>query len=194
MTFIAAPETSPRIQALYDEDLADYGYVMNLNRAWAHQPDAHDAALRADRGGRPSRRTCRCASAASSSPPARRRWATPTARSPGAGKLSGEADPALAAARAGRDRRRAHRRRAGDGGLGAAGGGRPERHDRRGRGHPCVRPGFSDAKIFAITTFVALRLAFSTVNDALGAVPDDELRASDPDRGARGRDLGTGGA
>jgi hypothetical protein len=30
----------------------------------------------------------------------------------------------------------------------------------------------------AITTFVALRLAFSTVNDALGAVPDDELRAS----------------
>jgi hypothetical protein len=40
--------------------------------------------------------------------------------------------------------------------------------------------GLSDAEIFAITAFVALRLAFSTVNDALGAAPDDELRASAP--------------
>lgn len=36
--------------------------------------------------------------------------------------------------------------------------------------------GFDDAQIFAITTFVALRLAFSTVNDALGARPDAGLR------------------
>jgi len=41
--------------------------------------------------------------------------------------------------------------------------------------------GFSDEQIFAITTFVAFRLAFSTVNDALGAVPDDELQASLPE-------------
>src|SRR4029077_10651310 len=32
--------------------------------------------------------------------------------------------------------------------------------------------GFGDAQIFAITTFVALRLAFSVVNDSLGASPD----------------------
>ena len=38
------------------------------------------------------------------------------------------------------------------------------------------RAGFTDAAIFAITTFVALRIAFSTVNDALGARPDPELR------------------
>jgi uncharacterized peroxidase-related enzyme len=32
--------------------------------------------------------------------------------------------------------------------------------------------GFTDSQIFAITTFVALRMAFSTVNDSLGARPD----------------------
>ena len=40
--------------------------------------------------------------------------------------------------------------------------------------------GFDEAQIFAITTFVALRLAFSTVNDALGAGPDSQLGASTP--------------
>ena len=35
--------------------------------------------------------------------------------------------------------------------------------------------GFDDATIFAITVFVALRIAFSTVNDALGALPDWQL-------------------
>ncbi|HEV8063494.1 MAG TPA: methyltransferase domain-containing protein [Acidimicrobiales bacterium] len=41
--------------------------------------------------------------------------------------------------------------------------------------------GFTEEQIFAITAFVAFRLAFSTVNDALGAVPDDELQASLPE-------------
>jgi hypothetical protein len=40
--------------------------------------------------------------------------------------------------------------------------------------------GFDETQIFAITTFVALRLAFSTVNDALGAAPDSELGRSMP--------------
>lgn len=35
--------------------------------------------------------------------------------------------------------------------------------------------GFSDDEIFAITVFVGLRIAFSTVNGALGASPDAEL-------------------
>ena len=38
--------------------------------------------------------------------------------------------------------------------------------------------GFEDGQIFAITAFVALRLAFATVNDALGAAPDQELDES----------------
>jgi len=40
--------------------------------------------------------------------------------------------------------------------------------------------GFSPAQILGITTFVGLRMAFSTVNDALGARPDGELAASAP--------------
>ncbi len=40
--------------------------------------------------------------------------------------------------------------------------------------------GFDDARIFAITLFVALRIAFSTVNDALGALPDRALGAAAP--------------
>ncbi len=40
--------------------------------------------------------------------------------------------------------------------------------------------GFSDADIFAMTAFVGLRIAFSTVNDALGAQPDGELRNFSP--------------
>lgn len=46
--------------------------------------------------------------------------------------------------------------------------------------------GYDDAQILAITTFVALRMAFSTVNAALGARPDPELveRAPGPVRAA----------
>ncbi len=40
--------------------------------------------------------------------------------------------------------------------------------------------GFDDAEIFAITALVALRIAFSTVNDALGASPDAALRSAAP--------------
>lgn len=28
---------------MYDDDLADEGYVMNLTRVWAHDPAAHEA-------------------------------------------------------------------------------------------------------------------------------------------------------
>jgi alkylhydroperoxidase family enzyme len=40
--------------------------------------------------------------------------------------------------------------------------------------------GFDDEQIFAITVYVALRIAFSTVNDALGARPDRQLADSAP--------------
>lgn len=40
--------------------------------------------------------------------------------------------------------------------------------------------GFDDQQIFAITVVVALRLAFSTINDALGATPDHGLEAIVP--------------
>jgi hypothetical protein len=40
--------------------------------------------------------------------------------------------------------------------------------------------GFSDADIFAMTVYIALRVALSTVNDALGARPDAEYRTLAP--------------
>jgi len=40
--------------------------------------------------------------------------------------------------------------------------------------------GLDDSQIFAITAFVALRLAFSTINDSLGAQPDAQLAQSLP--------------
>ncbi len=43
--------------------------------------------------------------------------------------------------------------------------------------------GLDDSQIFAVTTIVALRLAFSTINDALGATPDHELRDRTPEAG-----------
>ncbi|MCW5659968.1 MAG: hypothetical protein KIT60_19890 [Burkholderiaceae bacterium] len=40
--------------------------------------------------------------------------------------------------------------------------------------------GFSERELFEATVFIAFRLAFSTVNDALGVRPDWELAASAP--------------
>lgn len=40
--------------------------------------------------------------------------------------------------------------------------------------------GFDEAQIMAVTVFIAMRIAFSTVNDALGAIPDPELVAGLP--------------
>jgi uncharacterized peroxidase-related enzyme len=41
--------------------------------------------------------------------------------------------------------------------------------------------GLGDREIFEATAFIALRLAFATVNDALGAAPDPELARSAPE-------------
>lgn len=41
--------------------------------------------------------------------------------------------------------------------------------------------GLGDQTIFEATTFVAMRIAFSTVNDALGAPPDLQLAEDAPE-------------
>ena len=41
--------------------------------------------------------------------------------------------------------------------------------------------GFSDEQIFAMTVYVSLRIAFSTVNASLGAHPDAALGSTVPD-------------
>ncbi|MVQ49528.1 hypothetical protein GON03_10085 [Nocardioides sp. MAH-18] len=179
MTFLAEPPITPRIQALYDADVASYGYVMNLNRAWAHHPDAHDALFDligavAREGGLSMRErgilVTACASAMGDSY-CSLAWGA---------KLARESDPAFAAAALGG---------AADGMTDAeramATWARKVAADPNATTEADVQAlrdaGLADRTIFAVTTFVALRMAFSTVNDALGAVPDDELRAAAPD-------------
>ena len=38
-SFLEEPAVTPQVQARYDEDLAEGGYVWNMSRLWAHQPD-----------------------------------------------------------------------------------------------------------------------------------------------------------
>ena len=38
-SFLSEPPVSADVQALFDEDLADDGYVGNVSRLWAHQPE-----------------------------------------------------------------------------------------------------------------------------------------------------------
>ena len=38
-SFLEEPAVSAEAQALFDEDLADDGFVWNVARLWAHQPD-----------------------------------------------------------------------------------------------------------------------------------------------------------
>ena len=178
MTFLQEPATSPRIQALYDADVASYGYVMNLNRAWAHHPDAHDALFEligsVARAGDLSMRergvlVAACASTMGDSY-CSLAWG---------GKLASEADPATAAAvLSGTDEGLTETERA------MASWARRVAADPNATTATDVQAlrdaGLDDRRIFAITAFVALRQAFSTVNDALGAVPDDRLREAAP--------------
>jgi uncharacterized peroxidase-related enzyme len=178
MSFLDEPETTPRVQELYDADVAADGYVMNLSRVWAYQPDAHDQlfallGLVAVTGGLSMRDrgilVTACASTMGDSY-CSLAWGR---------KLRHEADPALAAAvLSGSDDGLDDRERA------MAVWARLVAADPNATTAADVAAlhdaGLTDVEIFAITTFVALRRAFSTVNDALGAVPDDELRASAP--------------
>ena len=47
-SFLEVPPPPAHAQALYDEDLADGGYVWNVSRLWAHQPETVKRPVRAD--------------------------------------------------------------------------------------------------------------------------------------------------
>ena len=38
--FLATPEHTAEAQKLFEEDISDLGYVMNVSRLWAYQPAA----------------------------------------------------------------------------------------------------------------------------------------------------------
>lgn len=172
-SFLAVPPTSAEVQALYDDDLADDGYVMNLSRVWAYQPGTQRGLLelmgQATEAGALSFRqrailVAACASAMGDSY-CSLAWG---------GRLAGEAgDDVAASVLRGEDDGLEESERA------LARWARQVSRDPNGTTMADVEglraAGLDDAQIFAVTCFVALRIAFSTVNDALGARPDREL-------------------
>lgn len=176
MTFLSEPAETDQVRAMYDDDVADRGYVMDLTRAWAHLPDVNDAFVQAI-GAASADLSMRergvlvnaCASTMGDSYCALawgRRFSDEAGTEAAVGVLTGT-DAGLS------DAERA-----------LAAWARAVTSDPNGTTAADVEElraaGYDDARILAITVYVALRRAFSTVNDALGAVPDVELVAAAP--------------
>jgi alkylhydroperoxidase family enzyme len=176
--FLTQADMSDDVRRLYDDDVDELGYVMNASKLWSHQP-ATQAGLFDLLG-----RTVRAGSLTF-----RQRGILVTACASALGdaycslawgkKLAGDAGADLAGGVL----------RGDDEGLDAseralARWARRITRDPNATGSGDVQAlrdaGFDDAQIFAITVFVALRIAFSTVNDALGARPDRELGETVP--------------
>ena len=172
-----ATMTAPA-QALYDVDTADSGYVWNVSRLWAYQPET-------------VKRLFELMSAAfkPSGLSFRQRGILVTAAASTlgdsycslawGGKLANATEPDLAASvLRGTDDELNEQERA------MAAWARKVVTDPNSTTPTDVQAlrdaGLNDEQIFAITTFVALRVAFSTVNDALGAHPDPQLVANLP--------------
>jgi alkylhydroperoxidase family enzyme len=177
--FLGPAHPSPEAERLYAEDREKFGYVMNLSRAWAHLPDLHDSLFdllgqAAASAGLTFRQHGVLISSLASTlgdPHCSLAWGT---------RLAAEVGDDLAAGVLLGD----------DAGLepteqALAAWARNLAADPNGTTTADVaalrQAGYDDSQVLAITVFVALRIAFSTVNDALGARPDQELARSAPD-------------
>jgi alkylhydroperoxidase family enzyme len=178
-SFLAPPPPTPETQRMFDDDLEGLGYVANVSRLWAHLPSALQ---------RFSDLLAETTSAGSLTDRGRAVLVTSAASALGDSycslawgmKLAEASSPEVAAGVV----------RGGTQGLddddkALATWARLIARDPNAITSRDVdalrRVGFKDGEIFAITAFVALRLAFSTVNDALGTVPDRELSATAPE-------------
>lgn len=177
--FLEHPLVNPEAQAIFDEDVEEVGYVMNVSRLWAYSPglvtglfdlmrrsiSEHELSFR-HRG----ILVAACASTLGDSY-CSVAWGS---------KLAAVSDPEIAAGVIhGGDEGLTDQERA------MATWARKAASDPNGTTEEDVdvlrSVGFDDKQIFAITVFIALRLAFSTVNDALGVGPDATLCANAPE-------------
>lgn len=176
--FLGPAASTPEADGLYDGDLSGLGYVMNLTRLWAQVP-ATLPALGSLLG--------QATEAGELTLRQRGVLVTATASALGdsycslawGGKLAESADPAVAAAvLAGTDEGLDPTERA------LARWARQVVRDPSGTTAQDVQSlrdvGLTEQQIFAVTLFVALRLAFSTVNGALGARPDRQIAEALP--------------
>jgi alkylhydroperoxidase family enzyme/SAM-dependent methyltransferase len=176
--FLSVAATTPDVQRLLDADIAECGYVTNLSRLWAYEPTAKrrlfDLLAHADSVAGLSLRQrailiAACASAIGDSY-CSLMWGS---------KLAEVSDPDTAAAvlRGSGHSLSAEERAVADWARSVA-------RDPNGTCAADVQSlrdaGFSDAQIFGITLLISLRLAFSTMNDALGVHPDAVLRSTVP--------------
>jgi uncharacterized peroxidase-related enzyme len=176
--FLTEPPLTPEVEAYFTSDVTDHGYVMNLSRIWAHSPAAHDRlfGLLADMvsvaGLSVRQRGILIAATASTIGDSYcalawgGRLASAAGEEVAGAVLRGDDEPLDAA-----DAALATWARAVASAPNATSPADLE---------PLRTVGFDDRQIFAITVFVALRRAFSTVNDALGPLPDHQLRADAP--------------
>lgn len=177
--FLADPPPSSDAARLLEADVADGGYVTNFTRLWAWRPDlaVEFWTLRRNLMARCklSRRelviaACACVS---------RLGDSYCSLSFGT-VLSGLADPAVAASllHGGAPQALTAREQA------IAGWARKVADDPNATTRADVdllrAAGLSDKDIFELTAFVAFRIAFATVNDALGAQPDWQMAEAAP--------------
>ncbi|HUP16913.1 MAG TPA: hypothetical protein VM848_12790 [Acidimicrobiia bacterium] len=177
--FIEEPDPSPERQALYEGDIKDLGYVMNLTRAWAWIPAINNGLFglldRAAQIGELSYRDKGILITAMASRMGDSycslAWGTRLAEATdpetAASVIAGQSSSSMTV----RDVALASWARK----LAASPNSTTQAdvNDLRGAG-------LSDQQIVAATAYVALRVAFSTVNDAIGAAPDQERAETSP--------------
>jgi len=178
-TFLDEPPPSEAVERLYEEDRSEDGYVWNVTRLWAWRPDVLHAMVTMRQG------------LMTDSSLGERDWAVliaATAAQRGdsycslawGAKLAHLADADTAAhVIAGRPARSLSPREAE-----LAKWARTVVDDPNASSERDVdrlrEAGLGDREIFEATAFIAFRLAFSTVNDALGAAPDRQLADAAP--------------
>jgi uncharacterized peroxidase-related enzyme len=177
--FLQTPAESEASSRLYKSDLAQQGFVMNLSRLWAWRPEVCEA-FSALRGLLTTQSSLSnrelavivCATAASLGDSYcalawGKKLATATDASAAAAVLEGLDSDGLTM----RDQALSAWARKVARNPNAT---TPEDVEQ------LRAAGFSEREIFEATAFVAFRLAFSTVNDALGVRPDWQLAAAAP--------------
>jgi alkylhydroperoxidase family enzyme len=179
--FIEEPDPSPERDAMYDEDIADVGFVMNLSRAWAWVPGVStglfelldDAALVAGLSSRDEGVLITALASTLGDSYCSLAWGTRLARATDPDTVVAVIKGQPAEALTERE-------------MALAGWARKMAADPNSTTQTDVdalrHAGMSDGQISATTAFVALRIAFSTFNDAIGAAPDlQKLEAAPPE-------------